>query len=280
MVGRIELMTPERERLAAAAVQALAHPDGVRRSQAFAYLREQGRYVEPIVRRVQRTTSDENVRVLCRRLLLTDFVTELRSSIHSASDGSFVNSDPRLLRAHLARVLREIGLDKEARMEGTNLLNELKRISTSVEATPANHFMMQELSTIKAAALEACGIDRSAADVYAECIEGRFNTIGRFDNAVVDWFREWWVGRSYGRSVMRAGESGLAVARLRERIAQGVLDPSGREKRLACLLLAYIHEARGEQLLANQSWEFFLAADPQPKAKWADTKVALGSGKE
>ena len=44
---------------------------------AFAFLREQGRYVEPIIRRVQKTTTDENVRILCRRLLLTDFVTDL-----------------------------------------------------------------------------------------------------------------------------------------------------------------------------------------------------------
>ena len=88
MVGRVELMTPERERQAEAAVRSLADPDGPRRLQAFAYLREQGRYVEPIIRRVQKTTNDANVRVLCRRLLLTDFVTELRAAIHNASDGT------------------------------------------------------------------------------------------------------------------------------------------------------------------------------------------------
>jgi len=64
MVGRVELMIPERERQAGAAVRSLADPDGPRCLQAFAYLREQGRYVEPIIRRVQRTNDDENVRVL------------------------------------------------------------------------------------------------------------------------------------------------------------------------------------------------------------------------
>ena len=65
---------------------------------AFAYLREQGRYVEPIIRRVQRTSEDKNVRVLCQRLLMTDFVTELRAAIHSASDGTPIMIDARLVR--------------------------------------------------------------------------------------------------------------------------------------------------------------------------------------
>ena len=207
MVGRLELMTPERERRAEAAVRSLADPDGTQRVQAFAYLREQGRYVEPIIRRVQRTTNDENVRVLCRRLLLTDFVTELRAAIHSASDGTTRGHRPRLLRAHLARLLREIGLDKEARSEGTAILNELERIGASAESGPANQAMIQLLRDIRAAALEASGIDRSASVVYAECIDSQLKACGRFDASVVAWFREWWVGRGYGRSVVRAGKS-------------------------------------------------------------------------
>jgi hypothetical protein len=122
MVGRVEFMTPERERLAEAAVRSLADPDDSRRLRAYAYLREQGRYVEPIIRRVQKTTADAKVRLLCRRLLLTDFVTELRAAIHSASDGTPLNIDPSLLRAQLARLLSEIGLDHEASSEGTNVV--------------------------------------------------------------------------------------------------------------------------------------------------------------
>ena len=117
MVGRIEMLTPEREQLAEAAVRSLADPDAGKREQAFAFLREQGRYVEPIIRRVQKTTTDENVRILCRRLLLTDFVTDLRAAVHNAADGKRLNVDPALLRSHLARLLHELGLDDEASTE-------------------------------------------------------------------------------------------------------------------------------------------------------------------
>jgi hypothetical protein len=280
MVGRLELMTPERERQAEAAVRSLADPDETHRVQAFAYLREQGRYVEPIVRRVQRTTNDEKVRVLCRRLLLTDFVTELRAAIHSASDGKLLATAPRLLRAQLARLLRDIGLDKEARSEGTAILNELELISASADSSPAKQSVMQDLRDIRAAALEASGIDRSAAVVYGDCIESQLKACGRFDASIVAWFREWWVGRGYGRSVVRAGKSEQTVGELQARLASGALDPSGLERRLSCLLLAYIHEARGEQKLADGSWDLFLVADPQIKASPIETKVVERSGPE
>ena len=63
--------------------------------------------------------------------------------------------------------------------------------------------MMQQLRDIRAAALEASGIDRSAAVVYADCIESQLKSCGRFDASIVAWLREWWVGRGYGRSVVR-----------------------------------------------------------------------------
>ena len=265
MVGRVELMTPDRESLAEAAVRSLADPDGPRRLQAFAYLREQGRYVEPIVRRVQRTTNDANVRVLCRRLLLTDFITELRAAIHSARDGTLLGIDPMLLRAQLARLLRDIGLDKEARSEGAAILNELERIGKSPVAGPANQSLIQQLRDIRAAALEASGIDRSAAVVYADCIENQLKSCGRFDGSVVTWFRDWWVGRGYGRSVVRAGKSEQTIGELQARLEPEVLDPTGLQKRLSCLQLAYIHEARGDQKLADRSWDLFLDPDSQAK---------------
>ena len=46
----------------------------------------EGRYVEPIVRRTLSTSTDERVRALCRRLLLTDFVTELRTALTDAGE--------------------------------------------------------------------------------------------------------------------------------------------------------------------------------------------------
>jgi hypothetical protein len=77
MVGRVELLTPERERLAETAVRSLLSNDPATRLSGFQTLRDQGRYVEPIVRRVLATTSDDTIRNLCRKLLVTDFVTDL-----------------------------------------------------------------------------------------------------------------------------------------------------------------------------------------------------------
>ena len=56
------------------------------------------------------------MRTLCRRLLLTELVTELRAAVHNAADGKRLTIDPVLLRAQLARLLREIGLSAEARV--------------------------------------------------------------------------------------------------------------------------------------------------------------------
>ena len=94
MVGRLELLTAERERLAENAVRDLASGESARRQDAFRFLREQGRYVEPIVRRVMKTTTDDAVRTVCRRLLLTEFVTELRAAVHNAADGKRLTADP------------------------------------------------------------------------------------------------------------------------------------------------------------------------------------------
>ncbi len=115
MVGRLEVLTPERERLAENAVRDLASPDNATRERAFNFLREQGRYVEPIVRRLLQATKDNAVRTLCKRLLLTDFVTELRSAVNAPTNGARLHDDPMHVRAQLASLLREIGLDAEAK---------------------------------------------------------------------------------------------------------------------------------------------------------------------
>ena len=66
MVGRLEVLTPEHERQAEQAVRDLGSAEAKVRESAFNYLRKQGRYVEPIVRRVSRTTQDSQVRALLR----------------------------------------------------------------------------------------------------------------------------------------------------------------------------------------------------------------------
>jgi hypothetical protein len=209
---------------------------------------------------------------------LSDFVTELRATIHSASDGKLLGINPLLLRVHLGRLLRDIALDKEARTEGAAILNELDRIGKSPDKSLENSGKMQQLKDVRAAALEASGIDRSASVVYAECIENQLKTCGRVDDSTVAWFREWWVGRGYGLSVVRTGNSEQTIAGLRARIASGTLDPSGLERRLSCLQLAYIHEARGDQNLADRLWRLFLNPDSLAKVSPADTKVVERTG--
>jgi hypothetical protein len=59
-----------------------------------------------------------------RRLLLTDFVTELRTTLTSPATGDLVRTDPVFVRAQLASLLREVGLDAEARVEGAAALAE------------------------------------------------------------------------------------------------------------------------------------------------------------
>jgi hypothetical protein len=148
MVGRIEMLTPEREQLAEAAVRSLADPDAGKRELAFAFLREQGRYVEPIIRRVQKTTTDENVRILCRRLLLTDFVTDLRAAVHNAADGKRLNVDPALLRGHLARLLHELRLDDEASTAAKAAMSRQKSI-TDPKALPNRTQLAERLGSVR-----------------------------------------------------------------------------------------------------------------------------------
>jgi len=107
------MLSADRQRNAEAAIGKLVSRDSTERALAYRFLHEQGRYIEPIVRHVAKTTKAEKIKSLCGRLLLTDFVTDLRAAIHNAADGKPTNVDPRLLRAHLARLLRQAGLDAE-----------------------------------------------------------------------------------------------------------------------------------------------------------------------
>src|SRR5262249_9581956 len=140
MVGRIELLTPARERLAEAAVRDLGAADAATRARGFAVLRDQGRYVEPIVRRVVGTTADERVRALGRRLLACDVVPEHRAVVHAAADGRRLRDDPVDVRAQLAVLLRQVGLEAEARAEGDQVLAALRaRPAAAFDRPEARH---------------------------------------------------------------------------------------------------------------------------------------------
>jgi hypothetical protein len=252
MVGRLELLSPDRERRAEAAIRSLADPESTRRAEAFAYLREQGRYAEPVIRRVLKTSQNESVRVLCKRLLMTDFVTDLRAAIHDAADGRRLEVDAVLLRAHLGRLLRDIGLDREAKIEGVAILKDLERARAgSTGKQPAE----PDRRDVRAAALEATGIDRSAAYLYGECIQTQAASLqDNIDSGTVAFYREWWVGRAYGRSMLRAGQ----VERVRTELEAKLAHRGGSLRRadfyFCTILLAYLHEAQGERAPADRLW--------------------------
>jgi len=264
MVGRLELLTAGRERLAENAVRDLANHDPTRRQQAFRFLNEQGRYVEPIVRRVLKTTKDDGVRTLCRRLLLTELVTELRAAVNNAADGKRLNTDLVQLRAQLARLLREIGLTAEARSEGDAVLAALKVHPTDQKQPQAASPAALE---IRGAALEAIGDDQTASRIYARRVELQTQAInGHFDPNGIAWFRDWWVGRAFAQCVARSGKAGDKIAALEKSLARqspgstdGWDDPSTR------LLLAFLLDGQGKPALAELQWSS-LARKPKLNA--------------
>jgi hypothetical protein len=247
MVGRLELLSPERERLAEAAVGDLAGPDQARRQRAFQYLREQGRYVEPIVRRIARTTADDQVRTLCRRLLTTEFVTELRATIHHADDGKKIHADVTQLRAHLARLLRELGLAAEARAESVALWQDLRSRPEAPNRAEAEDPHSLEL---RGAFWEAIGDDSRAAETYAHRIEHYIRSLQQdVQPATITWMRDWWVGRAYAHCLQRAGKAEATIHALQETLSRPI--PSAESHgstgdRLPRALLALLLDAQGQ----------------------------------
>ena len=250
MVGRVELLTAERERLAEAAIAGLASADADERMTAFTTLRDQGRYVEPIVRRTLASTTSEQVRTLCRRLLLTDFVTDLRTSLTAAGDGSRVVREPVYVRAQLASVLREIGLTSEARTEGELALAELEQRPRPSMRDHASRDPFRAL----ARAHEAAGHDADALAWYSDFVTfgSTFRSCswchvlaGPRDNS---FFRDWWAGRKFAEVAWRTGEA----PRLIEADEAALADTPG--SLLAQIRLAYLYEARGEVEKSRRLW--------------------------
>jgi hypothetical protein len=250
MVGRIELLTPSREYEAEAAISNLASPDSSVRESAFAFLREQGRYVEPIIRRTLQTTNDERVRVLSRRLLTTDFVTDLRSAINDAADGSVVPQAKALARAQLASLLREVGLEKEARAEGELALAALAEMPRPKMTDHASRNTYRAW----ARANEGIGNDAEALKWYGEFVEfgssyktcsGCHSLAGPRDDS---FFRDWWAGRKFGELAVRTGEAQTMIAADERRLKDKKSDL------LSQIRLAYLYEARGDGARAAQLW--------------------------
>jgi hypothetical protein len=250
MVGRLEVLSPERERKAEAAVRDLASADTKTRGQAFAFLREQGRYVEPIVRRVMRTSADPDVKALCKRLLLTDFVTGLRATVNSASTGTRLRDDQAHVRAQLASLLSEIGLRDEAKAEGERALAVLK---TRPAPKMQDHISRHPLRAT-ARALEAVGDDRAAAEAYAQFIRfgagvkkcgGCHELEGPRNMA---WYRDWWAGRKLAEYARRSGITARTISENEQALARNPGDTAAQ------MLLAYLYEGEGRKDRAEQMW--------------------------
>jgi hypothetical protein len=246
MVGRLEVLTREREEAAESSVRELGSGDRWARERAFNRLRGEGRYVEPILRRVLLSSADEEVKTLCRRLLFTDFVTELRSAIRSPADGVKVSEERVRVRAELASLLDELGMKEEASREGQAALKELEKVKEPpLSSDQARHYLRA-----KARALEGLGDDRAAAQGYESFIryglqvEKGGQCTGCHDGVSaprgLGWFKDWWAGRRYARHEERSGGLGAAMAR-QETVLAG--DPRNTAARV---LLDYLKQAKAE----------------------------------
>jgi hypothetical protein len=272
MVGRLELLTPERERISEAAVLALASPDSARRLAGFETLRAQGRYVEPIVRRVLKSSNDPAVKLLCRKLLLAEFVTELRAAVRSMPEPGalplmmVMNEDKFQIRAQLASLLRSVGLDDEAKAEAGLALSSLK----ARLAMPKDTCFEKDDLKLEARALEGIGDDRGAARKYGRLIDlailatekedcrkcHRQAQTGPTDLARL---RGWWPGDGYVRSLDRAGRRDLAARELETIATKGSLPDDIRVR----VRLAYLAEARGLREEAQAIWTKLEAEAPK-----------------
>jgi hypothetical protein len=250
MVGRIELLTPDRERAAQTAIANLASPNSQVREAAFATLQQQGRYVEPIVRRTMESSADERVRTLCRRLLLTDFVTEIRTSLTNAADGRPLMQEPVYARAQLASLLRDVGLTEEARQEGELAL---KALATMPQPTMTNHESRNTFRAL-ARANEGAGHDAAALKWYNDFIEfgtgyrtcsGCHATAGPTSD---DFFRDWAVGKRFADLAWRTGDAPQMIKSNEAKLAEAPKDF------LARVRLAYLYEGRGDTQAAARVW--------------------------
>lgn len=261
MVGRMELLDEAREKRAEDAIRQLSSSDATVRERAFETLRAEGRYVEPIVRRTLRWTTDEQVRTLSKRLLLTDFVTELRTAFTDASTGEKSSTPPVYIQAQLASLLHEVGLTAEAKQEGEAALQELGR---RAQPTMGDH-QSRDMFRALARAHEGAGHDADALKWYGQFVEfgsqfqqlkgcsGCHNTMGPRDWG---FFRDWYAGRKFGEYAVKTGEAPRLIA-AHETVLRATPD-----SRLSRLSLAYLYEATGEVRKAEVLWSKLAGSAP------------------
>lgn len=251
MVGRLELLDAARERRAEEAISRLGSPDPETRERAFEALRAEGRYVEPVVRRVLATATDATVRTLARRLLLTDFVTELRTALTDAATGEPVLTDPAFVRAQLASLLREVGLDAEAKQEGEAAIAQLAQMPRPSMFEHASRHTYRAL----ARAHEGAGNDAEALKWYGEFVAfgsqaatgGEACTFCHATDGPRDasWFRDWYAGKKFAEYAKKTGETERLIA----------AHEANTGTTAARLSLAFLYESRGQDEKARAMWD-------------------------
>jgi hypothetical protein len=224
MVGRLEVLDRARELRAENAVRRLVGGSVARRDQAFQLLREEGRYVEPIIRRVRNTTGDAALRRACDSLLLTDFVTDLRTALDAPAERPL--ADRRVhVRAQLALLLRQVGDEAAASRLGEEVLRELGPLPSVTSRRSGDRHPLRAA----ARASEATGDPirtRAAYERYltwsaqvrsVDTCRGCHIGVGGPTNMA--WFRDWWAGRRYADLLADRGEAARELAALQGRAA-------------------------------------------------------------
>lgn len=252
MVGRVEMLTPEREGEVTQSVRDLASADAKLRERAFTQLKEQGRMVEPAIRRVLAASSDDRTRSLCRRLLASDFVTELRAATNAPLDGARIIEKPTDVRAQLALLLHDIGEEAEARLVAKSVLTELRITpQPALDKHEARHHLRSY-----ARAYEAMGDSKAASDWYTKFIRFGAQVQSRHDACVgchngydgprdITWFADWWAGRRFADLQRRSGNAPQLIDALQAALAREPNDTANQ------LMLGYLRHADASKLAST-----------------------------
>ena len=103
MVGRLELLTPEREQLAERAVRDLASTDAATASAPSPSCATRAATSSRWSAACCGPPATSRSRGSATSCLLTDWVTELRAAVHSATTGERVREEPAYVRAQLGQ---------------------------------------------------------------------------------------------------------------------------------------------------------------------------------
>jgi predicted Zn-dependent protease len=181
---------------------------------------------------------------------LTDFISEIRSSLAEAGDGRPLRQEPVYARAQLASVLRDVGLVSEARQEGEAALAEL---ATKPQPTMSDHSSRNTFRAL-ARANEGAGHDADALRWYSDFIQfasgyRQCSTCHQLGGPTSDaFFRDWWAGRRFGELAVRAGVAPQLIEAAKKALT------ASPENLLAQIRLAYLYEGQGDTIAAANIW--------------------------